>query len=69
LGVPGSLAPEAESIFGLGIGTYNGSGKFRALGHVPLPPSPWIRHWFRGRAQVGVWGRSLPEAENFTINL
>jgi len=34
------VAPEAESIFDLGIGMYNGSGKFRALGHVPLPPPP-----------------------------
>jgi len=41
VGGPGELGPGSiESIFGLGIGTYNGSGKFRALGHVPLPPPP-----------------------------
>jgi len=37
-GSRGAWPPEAESIFDLGIGTYNGSGKFRALGHVPLLP-------------------------------
>ena len=49
-GSRGAWRPEAESIFDLGIGTYNGSCKFRILGHVPPAPSPWIRHWFRGRA-------------------
>jgi len=38
----GTLPPEAESIFDLGIGTSNGSCKFRALGACApsLPPTP-----------------------------
>ena len=41
-GSRGTWPPEAESIFDLGIGTSNGSCKFRALGACApsLPPTP-----------------------------
>jgi len=57
-GSRGAYPPEAEHIFDLGIGTYNGSCKFWAL----------IRHLSRGRAPVGIQG-GPPDAENFAINL
>jgi len=51
-GSRGAYPPEAERIFDLWIGTYNGSCKFWALAAC----APWIRHWSRGRAPVGVQG-------------
>jgi len=65
-GSQGAWLPEAESIFDLGIGTYNGSCKFWALGAcAPLDP-PLVQRQSPGR---GPGELMSPEAENLAINL
>ena len=66
-GSRGAYPPEAKRIFDLGIGTYNGSCKFWALGAcAPLDP-PLVQGQSPGRVQGGLI--RPPDAENFAINL